>query len=449
MTKVVPAYGVQRTALKLGRLDDDGYLREHPLANVWNLLRISGPMQPRYLAEAVAMVTLATDALHLRLRNTDQGLVAILDTPRSLPLELFGAGPSVGTDQLDPNVARRIAPLLLDKVDSRFGFLGRFTLVTGDAMDHLLAVSLDHTASDGWALGVLIHQIARCYRALVTGERAAALVAARGPLFRDFIRSLPLAAFQNAALATWSKLLADLPPVPQLGLPGQKEKRPEEIRPTGFRQVQFPVALVRDLAVAAGRLGLSRAQLLVALTSLVTGAWADEPQPMAAQRHGRNRRGDVRLVAPLVEVYVSLPPRNASTILDEWLVEHASINSATPPLGSWSIFDIENRLSSMVSVNVVPPARTVSFGQYTKGVSATGDFLEPLWPNGRTPRRTPKPLFVSYYLDSRNDLQMLVEYDPDVVPEPGCIIDGIGTSISIVAEGRRQSLTDLRRLLAD
>ncbi|QCD57268.1 condensation domain-containing protein [Streptomyces hawaiiensis] len=427
----LPAYGMPVRSLANGETDADGYLRGNPADMAWNLLRVSGQLDTARLAEAVERVTLATDVLHLRLRTTDAGPCLERQEPVPLKLEVVDV-PAVASDgRLSPEAAAFLAPVFFDKPDLRSDPVGRVCLLRAtdpaDEGEQLLAFSFDHSVIDGWALGLLIRAVAGSYR---SGDYSV-----RGRGFEAFLRDLPAHRVREESLARWRGLLEPHPlPGPAMRLPGGEPRWPEPFVADGTFDGALPARLATDVATVATRTGLSRAEVLFAVTALAASLWADGPQPLLSLRHGHTKPEDVLIIGPLVEPCVLLPPGPAPLGVGEWITAHCHTNQQLPPTYGMSIREVAPLAPRNVGVNVLPPARPIALGPSAKATTATRDFLAPLWAGERSAGPSTAAVWINYYMDRPGVVEATLTYDTRVLPEPEPLLDAVLAVAAAAAE---------------
>ncbi|MCB5166100.1 condensation domain-containing protein [Streptomyces bambusae] len=451
----LPAYGMPVRALANGETDADGHLRRNPAEMAWNLLRVRGPLDTARLARAVEQVTLATDVLHLRLRATADGPRLVRQEPVPVRLETVDVPAVVSADgRLSAAAAAHLAPLFFDKPDLRHEPVGRVSLIRGTAADedaeHLLAFSFDHSVLDGWALGLLIRAVAGCYR---TGDHRV-----RGRGFEAFLDDLPDEPVRTASLARWTALLTPHPlPGPPLHLPSGTPPAPESgpsasTPPAPFRadatfDGALPEPLAEDIATAATRTGLSRAEVLFAATALAATLWSDGPQPLLSLRHGHARPEDVLVIGPLVEPCVLLPPSPEPSGVADWLTAHRRTNQDLPPTYGVSIREVAPLAPRYIGVNVLPPARPVALGPATRATTATRDFLAPLWPGERPAEPSTAAVWLNYYTDQPGVIEATITYDTAVLPDIAPFLDAVLAVAAAAAHEPDLAVTTLRTRL--
>ncbi|MFP2902795.1 condensation domain-containing protein, partial [Corallococcus sp. 4LFB] len=143
----------------------------------------------------VAVLQRALDELvrrHEALRTTftaHEGTpVQVVNPPSAMPLEvedLRGLEAGLREDE----ARRRVMAQGQRPFDLLRGPLVRAQLVTLDAQDHLLALTMHHAISDGWSLGVLVREMGALYSAFVRGQPS----------------SLPELPLQYADYAAWQR----------------------------------------------------------------------------------------------------------------------------------------------------------------------------------------------------------------------------------------------------
>src|SRR5262249_47049066 len=131
-------------------------------------------------------------------------------------------------DQREPRARDRIREEVARAFDLARGPLIRAGLLRLGEQEHIAVVVMHHVISDGWSLGVLIHEVSAFYQAFRSGEPS--------PLPEPAIQYADYAAWQRALLHGevlqaeldyWAARLADLP---ELELPAD---RPAPAAPSG------------------------------------------------------------------------------------------------------------------------------------------------------------------------------------------------------------------------
>lgn len=441
-SRTFPAYGVQRALAERGETDEDGWLTGHPLTNVWNLLKVEGPVDVGRLREAVAAATVGVDALHCRVRKGESGPLCQVDaSPRGWELEVRER-PGMELEGLLPGDVPWLRELLLGKSDPRNGPLGRVGLV-GDGERHLLAIAVDHSVADGWSLGILLQRIARAYR-----SGPSAVSEGRTVSLEECVRALPDEAERERRVLAWRHMLSRLPDVaPPLLFPGSSPKPAGEWVVDTYDEWLLPDGLMDEVATAADRIGVNRSDLIVSAMNLAVSLWSSDYQPAISQRHGRHRREDVLVVGPLAEPVLMLPPEPGSDTgsVQGWIAGHVRANAGFPSLAGRYFREVGSYGEHNVSINVVPPSRPLRFGSRTLAVPASGDFLRPLQEDEEGPLRPPIcPLWVTFYIDRKDTFTVRIDRDTDVVPDPRPPVDTFAAVVRAAARPETVPLAQVR-----
>jgi hypothetical protein len=431
---VRPALGILQRLMLRGDFDQDGYLVSHPGSPVWTLLHVRGPLDADLLAEAVALVTGEADALRLRLRRTPDGpMMEWAPEATPIALRLLRVPALLSDGRLTAEAAEPLIPVLLGRPDNlRNEPLARCALVSASDREHLLALSVDHLAADGWSMGLILRRLTRSYQALLQGNRPAAARRAAGPRFADHVSALPTLAEQDTALAEWSSLLTGHPlPGPVFRPPGGTAKDPAACQLDASAEFTIAGGALADLAATADRLSVSRPQALGAVTCALATMWSDGPQPVFHVRHGRHRRADIGVVGPLLEMCLGLPPAGDLPVA-EWLAAYLAANPVRPLHGR-SLWETNQFGPRYVGFTLVPPARSLELAPGTTATPMGGEQLAPLWPDSTGPTKSFAAVWIYYYLDDRASLRLFVKHDSQVLPDPAVIVDGLRTVLAAAA----------------
>lgn len=145
--------------------------REASLAfNEASVLDFTGPLDVAALIAAVGDVLERHEAL--RATFSRDGLTMLVNAHAAMTLPVIDLT-GLADEERDPAHAALRAAAVETPFDLEQGPLARFTLVRlgGDA--HELIFAAHHIVCDGWSLGVIVSDLARCYTARVRGARPA------------------------------------------------------------------------------------------------------------------------------------------------------------------------------------------------------------------------------------------------------------------------------------
>jgi amino acid adenylation domain-containing protein len=246
------------------------------LYNIPGAVRLSGPLSLPALAAALATAVARHEALRTTIvthRGEPVQLVHAPDAARCrMPLIDLRALP----ETVREHEARRLAG---EEARRRFdlarGPLLRTALLALGATDHLALLTLHHIVSDGWSMGVLLHELGALYAAFLAGR---SLVLPELPLqYADY------AAWQRRCLtdewlapelAYWRRQLAARPPA--LELPFDRPRRGAPSALGSWLPLALPGALVGELRRLARARGATLFMTLLAGFAALLGRLGDQ-----------------------------------------------------------------------------------------------------------------------------------------------------------------------------
>jgi natural product biosynthesis luciferase-like monooxygenase protein len=243
----------------------DRLLPDSAVYNVATAVRLAGPLDHEALARALAALL----ARHAVLRTTfvadDAGAPrAVIAPPAAvaLPVADLRATPAAERERALQDVAsaERGRPF-----DLAVGPLVRCALARLAEDDHALLLTLHHTVTDGWSMGVLLRELAALYRE-ARGGAAAALPAAAS--YADYVRQSRASSGGLARQrAFWSAKLAGLP---RLELPIARARAGAPSARGATVHFELPAEVVaRGRAIARDAGTTLFATLLAAFTALL------------------------------------------------------------------------------------------------------------------------------------------------------------------------------------
>ncbi len=277
----------------------------NPVHNIAALLRLSGPLDRRALALALATIVRRHHALRTVFRAAGS------EPSQQTATVAAGAAAVVALPGIDltalPAAARRrewersaalVARMPFGLED---GVLLRAALIAGAPCEHGLVLAWHHIAADGWSLGVFLRELTAGYQALRGGG---SWHPANLPLqYADFatwqrgwLRDQTLA----ARLDFWRLALAGAPPA--LELPADRP-RPTVLSHRGaHHERRLPGRLTERLAATAhdGKASVFMA-LLCGFAALLTRLTGEEDLVLGTPIAGRQRRD----LEPLIGVFIN------------------------------------------------------------------------------------------------------------------------------------------------
>ena len=174
------------------------------------------------------------------------------------------------------------------------GPLLRGCLLRLDEQEHYLLVTLHHIISDGWSLGVLVHELAVLYDAFAAGKPSP--LPALPLQYADFAswqRQWQHDAVMEAQLAYWTEQLHD--PLPVLELPTDRPRGTALSLRTARQPLDLPSGLVEAIKGLSHREGSTLFMTcLAAFKMLLFGYTGQEDVRLATLVANRTRPGNRR-----------------------------------------------------------------------------------------------------------------------------------------------------------
>lgn len=407
------AYGIQREMLSMARHDEAGQPRAHRYLNIFEMIRIRGPLSLPLLEKAAWLVSADIDIFRSRFRATPSGHELFLAPSRRwLSFEVMTSGEA--PDRFPGSTAgEALRSLAHTSRDLQCEPLAQIRVVRRADDDHLMLIVLDHSVADGRTLMVFIREIARCYSGLLRGEDFRTSFSGFLEFAGRFGEETPERA---AGRAYWMKALARAAdPLSQPRFPGGRWK-PRRDRRLSHR-VENPLhgAEWSALARAAERLTISVPQLVFAASALAVCAWSAVFAPINYFRHGRSDRDSINVPGPLADHCVTVEPPDTDGSLGGWLREFVRVNEGGPALHGLSFRELEtpdtddNRL---VLFNYLPSVGVSRFGEAT-GRWAGSAFIKALREYDYSSRFAVRFHLWRY---PGEPMVLAVDHDPEVLP---------------------------------
>ena len=226
----------------------DQLIPNDPVFNVFQVLRLTGPLDEAVLERSFAEVVRRHETLRTTFTTT-QGLpVQVVETPGSFVLHRMDLSaapdPEAEARRLAREEARR--PFAL-----RSGPLFRAKLLTLAPESRVLLLAMHHIVCDDWSIGILVREVAALHRAFQDGLPS--------PLPELTVQYADFAAWQrewlsggilDEELGYWKARLAGLP---VLELPTDRPRPPVQ----SHHGAVLPFELPADLSAALRRAGLA------------------------------------------------------------------------------------------------------------------------------------------------------------------------------------------------
>jgi amino acid adenylation domain-containing protein len=274
-----------------------------PLFNIPYVISLRGALNVAVLEQSFTEIIRRHEVLRTTFATIDGQLVQVVAPPWPITL-------TVRDLQALPEVERASAAQRLVHEESQRAFsltqgpLLRGCLVRLDEQEHLLLVMLHHIISDGWSLGVLLHELAVLYDAFAAGVPSP--LPALPMQYADFAawqRQWRHDAVMQAQLAYWQERLHE--PLPVLELPTDRPRGTAVPLRTARQRLELPNVLVEALKELSYREGSTLFMTcLAAFKMLLYGYTGQADLRVATLVANRTRQETEALIGFLVNTVI-------------------------------------------------------------------------------------------------------------------------------------------------
>jgi amino acid adenylation domain-containing protein len=274
-----------------------------PLHNVFQALRLTGPLAVRHLEAAFAEVARRHEVLR-----------SVFPAVSGEPVQrvLTGWTPAMPVEDLAhlPAAAReaRVGDLAVEAARTPFdladGPLLRLRLLALGPEEHVLLLTLHHIVCDDWSVGLLVREVKEVYDALCA-ERAPRLpeLPVQYADFAVWQRAQLTGAALEEKLAYWKAHLGSNPPV--LTLPTDRPRPAVQTFRGASRRVRLPAALAAGLRAAARSEGATLFMALLAGYAAMLSRVAGQPEVVVGCASANRDRKEIE---GLVGFFVNILP---------------------------------------------------------------------------------------------------------------------------------------------
>src|SRR6185295_17998308 len=236
-----------------------------PQSSAYNMsfaLRLSGQLDIPALERALNEIVRRHEVLRTTFDALDGEPVQLIATTQPLEIPLTDLS-SLPAQQQEAETRRLVVEDALQPFDFALGPMLRASLLRLAPEEHVLSLTMHHIVSDGWSMGVLIHEFAALYRAFSTGHPSPLAelpiqYADYAQWQRDWLSGEVLA----EQLSYWKRQLEGAPPV--LELPADRPRPAVQ----SFKGATEVFTLSKDLSDGLKRLcqgeGVTMFMLLLA-----------------------------------------------------------------------------------------------------------------------------------------------------------------------------------------
>jgi non-ribosomal peptide synthetase component F len=279
-----------------------------PLFNITYVARLEGALNRAVLAQSFNEIIRRHEALRTTFAIVDGQLVQVIAPSLSMPLTVrdLRAWPE---NEREGEAQRLMQEESQRPFDLTRGPLLRGCLLQLSEQDHRLLVTLHHIISDGWSLGVLMHELTVLYDAFAAGRPSP--LPALPIQYADFAswqRQWQHNAVMEAQLAYWKEQLRE--PLPVLELPTDRPRGRALPLRTGREPLDLPPLLVEGLKSLSHQEGCTLFMTCLAAFKMLLYAYTGNEDlhvaTLVANRTRRETEGLIGLLANTVILWTDL-----------------------------------------------------------------------------------------------------------------------------------------------
>ncbi len=259
--------------------------------NLAGALRIRGALDVPALERSLTEVIRRHEVLRTRFANVDGDAVQVIDPvdPVRIPVVELQAGDD---DAREAELRALAAEEALRPFDLRTGPLLRSTLVRLGEDEHALLFTMHHVISDGWSIGVLVHEVSALYAAFTEGH--APVLPVLPVQYADYAawqRAHLSGPVLDAQMAYWRKALAGAPA--RLELPTDHPRPAVPTDRGGTASFTLPPEATRALRALSRREGTTVFMTLLAAWQLLLSRYSGQDDVLVGSPIAGRGRGEV------------------------------------------------------------------------------------------------------------------------------------------------------------
>jgi amino acid adenylation domain-containing protein len=224
-----------------------------PLFNISYVVRLRGALKIEALEDSVSEIVRRHEVLRTTFATVNGQLIQVIAPTWHIPMTIRDLRRLPESAQED-EAQRLLQEESQRPFDLTQGPLLRGCILRLGEQEHLLLVTLHHIISDGWSLGVLVHELAVLYDAFATGTPSPlAELPMQYADFASWQRQWQHDAVMAAQLAYWQEQLHE--PLPVLELPTDRPRGTAVYLRTARQPLDLPGALfeaVKNLSQQEG-----------------------------------------------------------------------------------------------------------------------------------------------------------------------------------------------------
>ena len=269
--------------------------------NMPTALQMTGKLKIAALEQAIAAIVQRHEILRTSFRLMNNNPVQVIDPTATVTLTVVDLQGLESHEQ-----SAKVQQLITSDAQKPFDVnncpLLRLSLLQLSQDSHVLVLTMHHIISDGWSMGVFIHELSTLYQAFTLGEVSP--LPALPIQYADFAlwqRQWLRGEVYEAKLNYWKQQLADAPPL--LELPTDKPRPPIQTSQGSSWKFQIDPELTQKLKTLSQRSGTTLFMTLqAAFVSLLSRYSGQDDIPIGVPIANRNHQQ----IEPLIGFFVNI-----------------------------------------------------------------------------------------------------------------------------------------------
>jgi amino acid adenylation domain-containing protein len=278
----------------LHQLDSESSVYNIPVA-----IKLSGTLDSSALENALAAIVERHEILKTCFIRENSEPRTIVRTDMQWHLEKKKLESQ--TADLDAEISRQTKSFAGAPFDLTRGPLFRARLLEIDQDTHILLLSMHHIISDGWSMGIIVHELADYYKAfLLHGEARSEALTIQYADFADWQRKWLESGELERQLPYWQETLAGSPPIVQFP-PDHPRPKIESFH--GCRSLLvLPASLVKELEQFSRSEGVTLFMVLLAIFKVLIYRYSGQQDVVIGTPSANRSRAELN---PLIGFFVN------------------------------------------------------------------------------------------------------------------------------------------------
>jgi amino acid adenylation domain-containing protein len=275
------------------------YMGPNAVYNMPLALRLRGEVNEVALVQSLQALYRRHESLRTRFAMHEGSTVQVIDPPE---LELQVEAVSADETQ---TIARSERSYRFDLSRERLCRIRLLRETGNESSDHALLVTMHHSVSDGWSLGIFFRELVSMYRAYANGgDSPLAPLPIQYADYAQWQRRWLQGEVLESQVSYWREQLGDLPPL--LTLPTDRPRPVEQTFSGSMERFALPASVAQQLQTLSREQGVTLYMTLLSAWAVLLGRYAGQDDvAVGAPVANRTRRETEGLIGFFVNTLVT------------------------------------------------------------------------------------------------------------------------------------------------